>query len=446
MKIGQVARKYGLSKDNIYYYINYGLLVPPRGGTAGSQYDFDQETLRDLEMILKLKELDYSLSDIHRMLSLRRISGLDNPEDRRELLGMYTSQRQRCVQKLHHYESVIHRLDERILNLTSRAEADETRCTGVPLSMLGLLCCPYCGRPLQIANVNMDMEYIYDADLHCSCGGDCGNGADSQDITGDGSSKSGCSGKSCGPGYRARIEEGILITPNGYAGEVDKPDVGRELYKDLPPSLISLFQRSYNYMTEDLRALDLSGRVVMETYVTAWFFLHNHQQFFTPGGYYIVVDKFPETLAMYKDLIDRESYHLPILYLADSSRNYPLKQGSVDLNIDFFAVNEHNFYSDTFLLDELAPYMKKGAHVLGTYFCFDNGARSMKNLLDTYPQASTNNFSLPWFRQQIDQSGIRLDHERLCGSTTDSGNNLGFGFHQTGEKLSLVEYFGRMPE
>ena len=149
---------------------------------------------------------------------------------------------------------------------------------------------------------------------------------------------------------------------------------------------------------------------------------------------------------MYKDLIDRESYHLPILYLADSSRNYPLKQGSVDLNIDFFAVNEHNFYSDTFLLDELAPYMKKGAHVLGTYFCFDNGARSMKNLLDTYPQASTNNFSLPWFRQQIDQSGIRLDHERLCGSTTDSGNNLGFGFHQTGEKLSLVEYFGRMPE
>ena len=112
------------------------------------------------------------------------------------------------------------------------------------------------------------MEYIYDGRLTCSCG------------------------------YHAVVDDGIVITPNGYNGEVDKPDLTRELYKDLPPSLISLFQRSYNYMKEELEEMDLSGKVVMETYINAWFFLHNHQQCFSPKGFYIVVDKYPETLHM----------------------------------------------------------------------------------------------------------------------------------------------------
>ena len=72
MKIGQVSRRYGISRDNLYYYINYGLLVPPR---RNNQYVFDDDTLQDLEWILELKNMEYSLAEIHRILSLRRISG-----------------------------------------------------------------------------------------------------------------------------------------------------------------------------------------------------------------------------------------------------------------------------------------------------------------------------------------------------------------------------------
>ena len=39
MRIGQVSEKYGISVDNLYYYIQYGLLVPPR---PKSQYVFDE--------------------------------------------------------------------------------------------------------------------------------------------------------------------------------------------------------------------------------------------------------------------------------------------------------------------------------------------------------------------------------------------------------------------
>ena len=62
MRIGKVSEKYHISVDNIYYYINYGLLVPPK---PRGQYVFDEQTVRDLEWILSLKELDFSLREIH---------------------------------------------------------------------------------------------------------------------------------------------------------------------------------------------------------------------------------------------------------------------------------------------------------------------------------------------------------------------------------------------
>ena len=61
MRIGEVSRRYHISVDNLYYYINYGLLVPPK---PRSQYVFDETVLQDLEWILELKELDFTLREI----------------------------------------------------------------------------------------------------------------------------------------------------------------------------------------------------------------------------------------------------------------------------------------------------------------------------------------------------------------------------------------------
>lgn len=406
MKIGQVSKTYGISKDNLYYYINYGLLVPPR---LGSQYVFDEDTLADLERILDLKALDFTLAEIHRILSLKRISNLENPRDRADLQKMYAAKRSECAGRIKHYEDSVRRLDDMILQLSTERYAAH-RHTGLPLRMLDLLCCPSCGGQLSISEVSMDMKYIYECKLSCPCG------------------------------YRASVEDGILLTPNKNQNKEDEPDVDRLLYKDLPPALISLFQRSYNWMKAKLSQMDLSGKVIMETYINAWFFLHNHQQYFPADGKYIIVDKYPETLRMYKDLIEREHYQLDILYIADSSTNLPIVRSCVDLNLDFFAVNEHNFYHDTFLLDQLAPYFAKDVRLLGTYFYFDGGRRSMKNLLRSYSECSENNFSLPYFLAQTAASGIRVLDSKDCGFTTDSGNNLGFSFHQTGEKMHLMSY------
>ena len=62
MRIGKVSKEYHISIDNLHYYIKYGLLVPPK---PKGQYFFDETTLKDLEWILALKKLDFSLREIH---------------------------------------------------------------------------------------------------------------------------------------------------------------------------------------------------------------------------------------------------------------------------------------------------------------------------------------------------------------------------------------------
>lgn len=406
MKIGEVSRRYAISKDKLYFYINSGLLVPPRLNT---QYVFNEETLSDLETILALKHMDYSLKEIHRILSLHRISGVENPQDRMELLKIYQAKHSEILNKIRSYEKILDDLDVQI-DALSKETAAPVKKSGLPLSMLSLLCCPHCRKELRITDVSMDMEFIYAGKLSCDCG------------------------------YSATIEDGILITPHGYRGEKDVPDVERKVYKDLPDSLISLFQRAYNFMDDALMHMNLSGKVIMETYINAWFYLHNHHHIMSPDGRYIVVDKFPETLRMFKELLERDGCKLPILYLCDSSKDYPLRRGIVDLNLDFFAINEHQFYADDFLMPHLSPYLAPDAKCVGTYFWFENGKHSMEKLLSEYPECSPRNFSLSFFLTQMKASGFTITSRQDCGFTTSSGNNIGFSFHCEKEKMHLESY------
>lgn len=406
MRIGQVSKKYDISIDNLYYYINYGLLVPQR---PKGQYIFDSQSLKDLELILELKGMNFSLKEIHMILSLYRISGLAVQQDIEDLRKIYNNKLGQLKSEKKQIERNIINLEEKISHLSSLLPS-ETPNVGLPINMLDLLCCPECGGSFTLEDVSMDIKYIFNGSLKCSCG------------------------------YAAKIKDGILLTPNKNIDRYDTPDIDRKLYKDLPPSLISLFQRSYNWMVEKLRNMNLSGKVVMETYINAWFFMHNHQQYLDPAGKYIVVDKYPEMLSMYKALMEQQGYGLDIMFIGDSSTKLPLKPSCVDLNIDYFAVNEHNFYHHTFLYDELMPYFKKNATMLGTYFYFENGRKSMETLLREYPTCSTDNFSLPYFLSNMQDYLIEQED---CGFTTSSGSNIGFSFHHEGERMYLRSYLGK---
>lgn len=406
VRIGQAAKQFGISVDTINYYVEYGLLVPPR---KGGQRDFDERTLSDLQRILELKELEFSLSEIHRILSLYRISHMASRQDSEDLRRIYEEKKEWCFREKQRFGDIAARLDAMIQNLDSHNDPAAGEI-GVPVSMLDLLCCPRCDGTLGIYGANMTHKYIYSGELRCHCG------------------------------YCATIENGIVLTPNKNTDVYDTPDINRDTYKNLPPHLISLFQKSYNWMLRQLERMDIADKVVLETHVNAWFFMHNHQQYLDPRGRYIIVDKYPETLLMYKQLIDQQGFANNILYIADSSTQLPLQTGCVDLNIDFFAVNEHYFYFNTLLMGDLRSYFAKDARTLGTYFYFSNGIRSMQRLLREYPTCSPKNFSLQSFEQEMQENGLRFLQRETVGYTTSSGDNIGFSFHCEGERMYLMPY------
>ena len=80
---------------------------------------------------------------------------------------------------------------------------------------------------------------------------------------------------------------------------------------------------------------------------------------------------------------------------------------------------------------------------MGTYFYFENAPKSMRLLLSQYPECSSSNFQVDHFLSSLEKSGFCLEDSEDCGAVTDSGNNLGFGFHVKGEKMHLMPYHAR---
>ncbi len=82
---------------------------------------------KDLEWILELKDLDFSLREIHILLSLKRVSGFADPQDLLELKEMYQNKRHLCLQEMAHEKKVADRLDKKIAELEIPASSPEEK-------------------------------------------------------------------------------------------------------------------------------------------------------------------------------------------------------------------------------------------------------------------------------------------------------------------------------
>ena len=102
--IGDTARRAGVSVRTLHHYDQIGLLHPSRVSDAGYRY-YDEQALLRLEQILFLRELDFPLEEIARILDSPGYDAREAMRRQRELLCM---KRQRM-------DAIIDRLDRAIL-------------------------------------------------------------------------------------------------------------------------------------------------------------------------------------------------------------------------------------------------------------------------------------------------------------------------------------------
>jgi MerR family copper efflux transcriptional regulator len=76
LRIGEVARRSGLSVKTIRFYCDQRLLQPKGRSDSGYRL-FDQENLAELTIIRALRSMDVAIPEVSRILEVRR-SGLCN--------------------------------------------------------------------------------------------------------------------------------------------------------------------------------------------------------------------------------------------------------------------------------------------------------------------------------------------------------------------------------
>lgn len=225
----------------------------------------------------------------------------------------------------------------------------------------------------------------------------------------------------------------------------DEPDIDRELYRSAPSELVSLIQKSYNWMGARYDELSLPhGSVVLETHLNAFFALYKQMAHLDVSNIYVVQDKFPAIIELYKDYIDRLPEKSEILYIAAADNTtFPLRKGCVDLLIDYCSTNEYGIYADDIYLDRMRQYLKPSASVIGTYFYFDPDSRSLEKLRELYPLNGPRNYTRDYFKSGI-RSHYHIVKQAEIGVSTDSGDGLTFDFHCTGDALYMRSFLLRI--
>lgn len=411
MKIGEISRFCDVSKDTIRYYISLGFLAPRR---RNAQYRFSQRDIDDLLYIQRLKGMQFSLKDIESIMRMRSTSNWVEPSTIAEYSLMLRSQRGELITRQTQLQASADMID-RELDQLSRRLVFKHSDTGVPLRALPYLACPRCGEPLPIEGASFSHKYVHNGLLGCGCG------------------------------YSATIENGVLLTGNRYMGSYDSPDLERRLYRTLSSDLLRIYHGCSGYIAEQLHALSLSDRVVLEGNINGYFFLYNHFADLPKDCLYVIVDKFPETVAMYKGLIEQLNLDLDILYIADASFGYPLRAGCVDVCLDFFGSNEQQFYHEDGFVHAVAPFLSERALVVGSYMELDSRAQSRRLVTEKYPESSRRVYSFTPILAELKDLGFEIRTQE-AGTLTKTQNEFSFSCHLEGDEMRFYSFTaGRRP-
>lgn len=404
MKTSEFINKYNLSRDTVRYYISKGLLLPEHTGT---RINFTDKDCKDLEFIRFLQKMHFSLKDIQRFLTMARQSNMIEPDILQEERTLFIQQKDSLQQEIQDIQEAISLIDHELERIQTLGQTSMHKL-GVPLSALSYLCCPVCGKRLLVKDASIDDDSILQGSLSCSCGN-----------------------------YHAQIRDGIICTENRYTGTSDSPDLNRNSYRTLDNAVFFHIQKCLNMVLSQLISADLSGKVVMESHINGYFFLYHHFHELPSDVLYIITDRFPEMLEMYKKMIELLGLDLQILFIADDSMDYPLRPECVDYHINFLCDNEHMLYhQNTYILD-CSRYDAEHACVTGCYWAYPPTSQSLKMLRKKYPDASAQIHSVDHFKADCRQAGYTVTMKKLGKVIPPKSENYIFSCQQGQDPLEI---------
>lgn len=403
-----MAQRSGLSKDTLRYYMSLGLLMPERNG---AQFDFTDADEEDIQEILHLKRMGFDLREILALLSERRISNGIEPAYIDYMLVQLEAHRRDILAQQARLAESVSLIDEEIRAYQKKKDV-LSEPSGIPLHALQYLACPHCYKALQIENASFSGRHLHSGTLLCSCG------------------------------YHASIVDGVILTGNLYTEEDDHPDLTRGLYHGLCQDFFRLYCKGANTCVDTLKAHGFENKVVLESNINGYFLLYQELKTLPTSNLYIIADKYPEMIYLYKGLIERINPALDVLYIADAGLEYPLRRGCIDIGLDFFAENEYLFYHEEPYIEHILPYLSDKAFNVGVFMGFPPHYRSRTKYEKKYPRISSLQHNFSAIEARYRGAGFAFSSKEL-GIVRKTHNEYNFSCHIDGDPMHLTFFTGQ---
>lgn len=354
MRIGKFAEKLNITQDTIRFYIKRGLLVPSK--TAG-QYRFSEADCKDLERILELKEMHFSLTEVQKIITYQRLTGSNTEEFRKLYLSLLEEKNKKVSHELIRYNKLNNSLRDKIHKIKAE-ELEDTLELGFPISALDLLSCPTCQEDLMLSEGVIEKSMIMDANFLCGCG------------------------------YVATVRDGIFIDEKTIRPKLihGKPMPTKEEYWETASHrYINFLYQGMASMIEMINKHSTKPRFILELENCVGFFLMQYIKDLSPKTTYILTDYDLERITKLKKSLEMYYDHKNFIFLCCDIQNLPIVRDSIDVTVDFWLTNDYAQTFNEFLPEKALKFLKhKGCWIGASPFVNNHSPGSTEKIENKY--------------------------------------------------------------
>jgi len=338
MRIGHFAERFGVSIDTIRFYVENGLVLPEM---VHNQRIFDQQCVQDMELVLTLKKMRFSLSEIKKMISLIRLTNLIDQSDKEYYSQFFLKKQEELRTEKEEIDQALQLIDVQ-LGWSSLDLGEESPKIGIPISFFSNFCCPDCGQALQLDQAKVESNQIHEGILSCRCG------------------------------YKAKIEEGILRTRTAVEEEtLVESRITHEYLDSFDPNFLSFAIKSVEWLAKRINYKSTQNSTILELGTGSGTFLGRIMEKLKPPCVYVATDQRFSQLLELKRVIEKHAPRPDLVLIASNFCDLPLRNASVDFVLDIYGTFSHMFTNDNFPISSVRAWMKHQALWYGAYVYFE---------------------------------------------------------------------------
>lgn len=402
MRIGEFSKRNNISIETVRHYIDLGLIIPYK---KGGQYEFDDNSQRNLNEILELKSLGFTLNEVKSILIYEMLGKFTFNDDDNLLKNIFKLKEKEINKKIKELLNVEEKLKEKIIEITDK-EPKDGLSLGIDINSLKYLACVFCGDGLSLEEGNIKNNKVIDGKLKCRCG------------------------------KEYNIESGILIVENNKINNKNNYENFIEEYlKETDKDYILNIRKGLDWSYNKLEKLDLKNKLILEIGSGLGFLLRNLYPILN-DSVYVAIDNDINKHIYLKSLLERSNFNNNIMLICTDFKKIPIKEDMVDILLDGTGSSNYWLKDNDFSIGDILEYLRLDSYVLLSYFIFKK--ISLNNSIN---KESRKNFNIKHIKEEIKKYKFNMIDEKNLGYTNKP--SIYENYFNKDEEVYTYMYFGK---